>query len=178
MSEKKAEAAVDAPVSVETVLAPQDAPAPATGDVWAELIQRHLPESLLSFAEERRRQGIERYGTPLQAFNGRDIRMDLFQEVLDGIAYAHQGVLEGKLGMEGWRDRLIHIALEMVSDPYGRFGEQGQPLRLQYSLPPDFKVSADFAPPPPDPASLALLGLVVRRPLPFPVCNLDLFIME
>lgn len=125
MSEKKAEAAVDAPVSVETVLAPQDAPAPATGDVWAELIRRHLPESLLSFAEERRRQGIERYGTPLQAFNGRDIRMDLFQEVLDGIAYAHQGVLEGRTP-RGWRHRLIQLADEMAAEMDTERGQQNQ----------------------------------------------------
>lgn len=43
---------------------------------------------------ERRRVGIARYGTPLQAHNGRDPEADLRQELLDAAAYSHQAAIE------------------------------------------------------------------------------------
>ena len=44
---------------------------------------------------ERRRIGTSRYGTPLQAGNGRDPEVDLLQELLDAAAYSHQAAIEG-----------------------------------------------------------------------------------
>lgn len=38
--------------------------------------------------------GRERYGTPLQAFNGRDAMVDLYQELLDAAVYARQVLAE------------------------------------------------------------------------------------
>ncbi len=38
-----------------------------------------------------------KYGTRLKSFNGRDCLMDLYQELLDGMAYGKQAQLEGKL---------------------------------------------------------------------------------
>ena len=70
-------------------LDPQPPPIPAAGDVWADLIPG-LPGILQPYAAERRAQGIERYGTPLQADNGRDALADAFQEELDRIAYLRQ----------------------------------------------------------------------------------------
>lgn len=70
-------------------LDPQPPPTPAAGDVWADLIPG-LPGILQPYAAERRVQGIERYGTPLQADNGRDALADAFQEELDRIAYLRQ----------------------------------------------------------------------------------------
>lgn len=70
-------------------LDPQPPPTPAAGDVWADLIPG-LPGILQPYATERRAQGIERYGTPLQADNGRDALADAFQEELDRIAYLRQ----------------------------------------------------------------------------------------
>ncbi|MBU6364809.1 MAG: hypothetical protein KJT01_01230 [Gemmatimonadetes bacterium] len=70
-------------------LDPQPPPTPAAGDVWADLIP-NLPDILRPYATERRAQGIERYGTPLQADNGRDALADAFQEELDRIAYLRQ----------------------------------------------------------------------------------------
>ena len=72
-----------------THIDPQPPPIPAAGDVWADLIPG-LPEILQPYAAERRVQGIERYGTPLQADNGRDALADAFQEELDRIAYLRQ----------------------------------------------------------------------------------------
>lgn len=48
--------------------------------------------------QERHRIGIEKYGTPLQSFNGRRALVDLYQELLDAVVYAKQELLE--------RDRL------------------------------------------------------------------------
>lgn len=39
---------------------------------------------------ERKRVGLERYGRPLQAFNGRDATRDLREELADGAVYARQ----------------------------------------------------------------------------------------
>jgi hypothetical protein len=43
---------------------------------------------------ERKRVGIERYGTPLQAFNGRDALRDLYEELLDAVQYVRQLMYE------------------------------------------------------------------------------------
>lgn len=44
--------------------------------------------------EDRRILGIERYGTPLQAFNGRDALVDAYQEALDLAIYLRQAIEE------------------------------------------------------------------------------------
>jgi len=43
---------------------------------------------------ERDRLGQERYGTPLQAYNGRDPLIDAYQEALDLVAYLKQWCME------------------------------------------------------------------------------------
>lgn len=43
---------------------------------------------------EREQVGTERYGTPLQAFNGRDPLVDLYQEILDAACYLRQMIEE------------------------------------------------------------------------------------
>lgn len=43
---------------------------------------------------ERRQLGIDRYGTVLQAFNGRNAIDDLLSEQLDSLAYSEQVSLE------------------------------------------------------------------------------------
>lgn len=42
----------------------------------------------------RKRVGIERYGMPLQAFNGRDALIDAYQEALDLCCYLRQAIEE------------------------------------------------------------------------------------
>ena len=44
--------------------------------------------------DERERVGIERYGTPLQAHNGRDALRDLYEELLDACMYVRQLMYE------------------------------------------------------------------------------------
>lgn len=78
-------------------LDPQPVPAPASGDVWAEIIAE-LPEGhiLRPLAIARRQQGIDRYGVPLQRDNGRDHLMDALQEALDLMAYMRAGNMRGQ----------------------------------------------------------------------------------
>ena len=71
----------------------QPAPRAGDGDVWASLMPRLSP-SLRPYAEARRQLGIERYGTPLQAHNGRDVLTDALQEALDLMVYMQQAIIE------------------------------------------------------------------------------------
>lgn len=50
---------------------------------------------LVADIEARKQIGIERYGTVLQAFNGRDALMDAYQESLDLCMYLRQAWAEG-----------------------------------------------------------------------------------
>lgn len=43
---------------------------------------------------QRERVGVQRYGTPLQAFNGRSALRDLYEELLDAACYARQMIAE------------------------------------------------------------------------------------
>jgi hypothetical protein len=45
---------------------------------------------------QRRRLGIQRYGTALQANNGRDALRDLYEELLDAACYIRQLLEETK----------------------------------------------------------------------------------
>lgn len=42
----------------------------------------------------RNQQGIEKYGTPLQTFNGRNALWDAYQEALDLVVYLRQRIEE------------------------------------------------------------------------------------
>lgn len=63
----------------------QTPPAPSTGDVWL---------LVLKDMEARRLHGIEKYGQPLQPFNGRDPLIDAYQEALDLCVYLRQAIEE------------------------------------------------------------------------------------
>lgn len=57
-----------------------------------------LPDSALLVADMRARHelGMRKYGQPLQAGNGRSALRDLYDELLDAVAYARQCVEEGR----------------------------------------------------------------------------------
>lgn len=44
--------------------------------------------------EDRLRVGIETYGQPLRPFNGRDVLIDVYQELLDAACYIRQTIYE------------------------------------------------------------------------------------
>jgi hypothetical protein len=54
-----------------------------------------LRELLVTDARERDAVGRQRYGTPLQAGNGRDALVDAYQESLDLVVYLRQAIEEG-----------------------------------------------------------------------------------
>jgi hypothetical protein len=51
-------------------------------------------ELVVADMQERDRVGRERYGTPLQAHNGRDALVDAYQEALDLVVYLRQAIEE------------------------------------------------------------------------------------
>jgi hypothetical protein len=65
----------------------------------------------------RREQGLERYGTELRAFNGRNPTIDQLQEVVDETLYATQALMEhaGDGGDVNRRYRL-GLAIRMLLD--------------------------------------------------------------
>lgn len=63
----------------------QQEPTPGEGDVWL---------LVLKDMEERRQHGIDKYGVPLQPFNGRDALIDSYQEALDLCVYLRQVIEE------------------------------------------------------------------------------------
>lgn len=58
-------------------------PAPKRG-------QREVFPRLVELMEDRRAAGLYKYGTPLEAFNGRDPLWDLWAELVDGAQYLVQ----------------------------------------------------------------------------------------
>lgn len=52
-------------------------------------------DGLLSDMKLRDKQGREKYGTPLQPFNGRNALRDAYQEALDLCVYLKQKIIEG-----------------------------------------------------------------------------------
>jgi hypothetical protein len=56
--------------------------------------RRAIVDLVIEDLIERKRVGIERYGTPLQAHNGRDSLVDLYQELQDAVLYVRQKIEE------------------------------------------------------------------------------------
>lgn len=74
----------------------QKEPAPIKNDqpaVW---------DLVLADIKERDEIGMQKYGTRLQPFNGRDVLVDAYQEALDLVVYLRQAIYErdGKLTQE------------------------------------------------------------------------------
>jgi hypothetical protein len=66
----------------------QDQPPPRPSD------RRPIWELVVEDMQERDRVGRQRYGTPLQAHNGRDALVDAYQEALDLAVYLRQAIEE------------------------------------------------------------------------------------
>jgi hypothetical protein len=63
-------------------------PAPIPND------QPAIADLVIADMRQRKQIGIERYGTPLQAHNGRDALWDAYEEVLDLTVYLRQVIEE------------------------------------------------------------------------------------
>lgn len=57
-------------------------------------------ELVVEDMKQRDQVGRERYGTPLQAHNGRDALIDAYQEALDQCVYLRQAIEECKQGAD------------------------------------------------------------------------------
>ena len=81
-------------MTLEQMLEPQPAP---TGD-GPSIVDSLLPRLSSGIVREivslRREQGRERYGTELNAHNGRNAKADLLQELVDAMIYLAQDELE------------------------------------------------------------------------------------
>jgi hypothetical protein len=53
-----------------------------------------MQDLVIEDIEARKQTGIERYGTPLQAHNGRNVDLDLYEELLDATTYLRQKLVE------------------------------------------------------------------------------------
>lgn len=56
--------------------------------------------TLAADLKARKEAGIKKYGTVLQAFNGRDAVLDLYQEYLDAIVYFKQVIVEAEMRLD------------------------------------------------------------------------------
>jgi hypothetical protein len=64
-------------------------------------------------AKARDEFGLNKYGTRLQPFNGRDSLTDAFQEQLDGLVYLYQAMYENK-----YTRPVVLAAIEWVDKYY------------------------------------------------------------
>ncbi len=88
---------------------PGDQPLPTPG-------QLNVQDALIDLIKERRALGIERYGRPLQTFNGRNAVRDLLEELLDGATYAMQVEMEIEQ-LKAERDALAAQYAEALGEP-------------------------------------------------------------
>lgn len=104
-----ADAPVEPPVEPKQVSAPTktregDQPLPVVND------ESFVQDLVIADFEARKAVGIERYGTPLQAFNGRNVDLDLYEELLDATTYLKQKLVERESMAETVVE--LHRALE------------------------------------------------------------------
>ena len=68
-------------------------------------------DQIIEDMKARNELGKKRYGVALQANNGRDALVDLNEELLDGLAYLKQHMIEQR---ELWRD--VKIIRDLIAD--------------------------------------------------------------
>lgn len=76
--------------------------------------------------QKRKEFGLAKYGTPLQANNGRDALQDAYEEVLDLAVYLRQAIEERKVPQFGTK---IHEAMEAFNEGVGRSGGDQKGVR-------------------------------------------------
>lgn len=75
-------------VSSPTKTREGDQPLPVVND------STYIQDLVIEDIEARKQTGIERYGTPLQAHNVRNVDLDLYEELLDATTYLRQKLVE------------------------------------------------------------------------------------
>jgi hypothetical protein len=101
--EQHARRVLQIPQRHQVVMDPKTQPAPSAVDhnkpqTWPTVIQyaerAGLSNGFIADMRARHELGVKRYGTPLQPFNGRNSKLDLYEEMLDATAYAANDALE------------------------------------------------------------------------------------
>ena len=66
------------------------------GDQVLPIVNRlpFIQDQVIRDIEKRKQVGVERYGTALQAFNGRDALQDAYEEAIDLCMYLKQCIIE------------------------------------------------------------------------------------
>lgn len=72
-----------------------------------------VTEKVIKDLLERTEKGVRTYGRPLETFNGRDSRLDAYEEVLDLAQYLKQGLME----QDDLREALKEIVLAYDAMP-------------------------------------------------------------
>ena len=81
-------------------------------DLWRGGAAGKLEDAVIADMKARKRLGLERYGSLLQADNGRDALKDLYDELADAAVYARQVMVERYEPLEV--DQLYTALLHML----------------------------------------------------------------
>lgn len=104
---------------------PGDQPLPVQND--ADDIQSQV----IADIAQRRKVGISRYGTALQPHNGRDALLDLYEELLDGVMYVKQVMVERDQPLPGQVLRDLRSEIQRKDDLIAELRRQHQILSGQ-----------------------------------------------
>lgn len=67
--------------------------------------EKCIQDLVIEDIKQRKKDGIKKYGTVLQPFNGRNSAIDLYQELIDAVQYCKQLIIE--------RDEMVRIIKQM-----------------------------------------------------------------
>lgn len=95
----------------------QDQPMPVKND------SPPIQDLVIADIQERKRVGIERYGTLLQALNGRDALVDTYQEILDGAQYIRQEIEERRLFLDSVGALFYRAGYQLPQSRYNLLAE-------------------------------------------------------
>jgi hypothetical protein len=97
----------------------------------------YIQDLVIADIAERKEHDITKYGTALQAGNGRDALRDLYEELLDGVMYVRQAM------EERIRERVIFRADGAVIDPDCGLTYHQHPVPPQYAYIPTVRILCD-----------------------------------
>jgi len=95
-------------VPSESLVEPEPMPMTSDSPAMWDLVVQSLQE-VIKVARERDQFGLNKYGTRLQAFNGRRPLVDAFQESLDQTVYLQQEIYERE-----FIDKVVEAAVQLV----------------------------------------------------------------
>jgi hypothetical protein len=85
-----------------------DQPLPEKND------REYIQDLVIADIEERKKLGIKRYGSLIQAYNGRDVFRDLYEEQLDALMYTKQLYEEQKVADSAWMAVYLNANWQMI----------------------------------------------------------------